>query len=115
MADKVEYYFSKGFDRKKAEYYAFGRRKIVSVAPDDDFTLVLTFDNGEKRRYDMKPSIENGKVFKPLIDESVFLRVYLDEYGAVSWDIDPSVDSRKVWNNKIDLCPDSSYIDSVPL
>ena len=47
--------------------------------------------------------------------ESVFQRVYLDEYGAVSWDIDPSVDSRKVWNNKIDLCPDFSYIDSVPL
>ena len=65
MADKVEYFLSKGFDRKAAEYYASGRHKIVSVAPDDDFTLVLTFDNGEKRRYDMKPSIENGKVFKP--------------------------------------------------
>ena len=115
MADKVEYYLSKGFDRKKAEYYASGRHKIVSVAPDDDFTLVLTFDNGEKRRYDMKPSIEDGTVFKTLMDESVFRRVYLDEYGAVSWNIDPSVDSRKVWNNKIDLCPDSSYIDSAPL
>ena len=50
MSDKVEYYLSKGFDRKKADYYASGRRKIVSVAPDNDFTLVLTFDNGEKRR-----------------------------------------------------------------
>ena len=115
MSDKVEYYLSNGFDRKAAEYCASGRRKIVSVAPDDDFTLVLTFDNEEKRRYDMKPSIENGKVFKPLMNESVFRRVYLDEYGAVSWDIDPSVDSRKVWNNKIDLCPDSCYIDSGPL
>ena len=115
MSDKVEYYLSKGFDRKAAEYYASGRRKIVSVAPDNDFTLVLTFDNGEKRRYDMKTSIEDGTVFKPLMNEDVFRRVYLDEYGAVSWDIDPSVDSRKVWNNKIDLCPDSCYIDSVPL
>jgi hypothetical protein len=77
MTGKVEHCLSKGFDRKAAEYYASGRRKIVSVAPDDDFTLVLTFNNGEKRRYDMKPSIENGKVFKPLMDESVFRCVYL--------------------------------------
>ena len=76
MPDEVEYYLSKGFDRKAAEYYASGRRKIVSVAPDDDFTLVFTFDNGEKRRYDMKPSIEDGTIFKPLMNESVFLRVY---------------------------------------
>ena len=115
MSDKVEYYLSKGFDRKAAEYYASGRHKIISVAPDNDFTLIITFDNGEKRRYDMKPSIENGKVFRPLMNESVFRRVYLDEYGAVSWDIDPTVDSRKAWNNKIDFCPDSCYIDSVPL
>ena len=115
MTDKVEYYLCKGFDRKKAEYYASGRRKIVSVAPDDDFTLIITFDDGEKRRYDMKPSIEDGTIFKPLMNESVFRRVYLDEYGAVSWEIDPTSDSRKVWNNKIDICPDSCYIDSVPL
>ena len=114
MPDEVGYYLSKGFDCKKAEYYASGRRKIVSVAPDDDFTLVPTFDKGG-RDGDAKPFIEDGTVFKPLMGESVFQRVYLDEYGAVSWDIDPSVDSRKVWNNKIDLCPDSSYIDSVPL
>ena len=50
MTDKVEYYLSKGFDRKTAEYYASGRRKIVCVAPDNDFTLIITFDNGEKRR-----------------------------------------------------------------
>ena len=74
MSDKVEYYLSKGFDRKAAEYYASGRHKIVSVAPDNDFTLIITFDNGEKRRYDMKPSIENGKVFRPLMNESVFRR-----------------------------------------
>ena len=50
MTGKVEHCLSKGFDRKAAEYYASGRRKIVSVAPDNDFTLIITFDNGEKRR-----------------------------------------------------------------
>ncbi len=115
MPEKVEYYLSKGFDRKAAEYYASGRHKIVGVIANDDFSLALTFDNGEKRRYDMKPSIEDETVFKPLMDKAVFQRVYLDEYGAVSWDIDPTLEGRKVWNNKIDLCPDSCYIDSIPM
>lgn len=43
-----------------------------------------------------------------------FRRVYLDEAHSVCWDIDPNVDSNEVWNNKVDLCPDSCYVDSVP-
>lgn len=43
-----------------------------------------------------------------------FRRVYLDEDHSVCWDIDPNVDSNEVWNNKVDLCPDSCYVDSVP-
>ena len=27
---------------------------------------------------------------------------------------DPNVDSEVVWNNKVDLCPDCCYVDSVP-
>ena len=115
MTDKVEYYLSKGFDQKTAEYYTSGRRKITSVVPDDDYTLILTFDNGEKRLYDMKPFIKDGTVFEFIRDKSVFSRVYLDEYKAVSWDKEPSVDSREVWNNKIDICPDACYIESTPL
>ena len=34
---------------------------------------------------------------------------------CIAWDIDPNIDSHQVWNNKVDLCPDTCYIDSVPL
>ena len=44
-----------------------------------------------------------------------FQRVYLDDCGDVSWDIDPNIDSNVVWNNKVDICPDGCYVDSVPL
>lgn len=115
VVDKAKYHLSKGFDQKAAEYYASGRRKIAAVVPHDDFTLTLTFDDGERRLYDMKPFLKDGTVFKPLKDKTVFRRVYLDENGAVSWDKDPSVDSSKVWSNKIDLCPDTCYMDSVAL
>ena len=45
----------------------------------------------------------------------VFRRVYLYNQHCVSWDIDPAVDSNIVWSNKIDLCLDSCYIDSIPI
>lgn len=44
-----------------------------------------------------------------------FRRVYLDEQGCISWDIDPAVDSNVVWNNKVDLDPDVCYVDSNPI
>ena len=31
MANTVEYYLSKGFDHKAAEYFAGGKKKIVGV------------------------------------------------------------------------------------
>lgn len=44
-----------------------------------------------------------------------FERVYVDAQHSVAWDIDPNVDSDVVWSNKVDLCPDTCYIDSVPI
>lgn len=115
MPRTVDYYLSRGYDRRAAEYFAAGRRTITEVVPNDDFTLTLTFDNGEKRLYDMAPSLRSGTVFAPFRELANFRRVYLDEAHAVSWDVDPTVDSSAHWHNKVDLCPDSCYLDSVPI
>lgn len=115
MGKSVDYYLSRGYDQKMAEYFAAGRRRITEVVPNDNFTLTLTFDNGEKRLYNAAPILQTGTVFAPFRELENFRRVYLDESHSVSWDIDPTVDSNVVWNNKVDLCPDSCYVDSVPL
>lgn len=115
MTKDVNYYLSKGFDRPMAEYFASGRKRITAVSPNKNFTLTLDFDNGERRLYDCKPFLQANTVFAPLMQFENFQRVYLDNEHCVSWDIDPTVDSETVWNNKIDLCPDSCYVDSVPL
>ena len=115
MPKTVEQYLAMGCDIKTAQYYANGRKKIVHVIPDDDFTLILTFDNGEKRRYDLKPILEKGGVFVTLRQIEHFRRVYLDDSNCVSWDLDPNIDSNIVWNNKVDLCADSCYLDSIPV
>ena len=96
-----------------AEYFAKGRRKIVSVTANDDYTLAITFDNNEIKMYDMKKNL-NGTVFKPLNDLSNFKRAYIDDCGCIAWDIDPNIDSDIVWSNKIDLCSDSCYIYGNP-
>lgn len=114
MPKSVEYYLSIGCDRPAAEYFASGRKKIIAVRPNEDFTLTLDFDNGERRIYDCKPLLKKGTVFETFMQYDNFKRVYLDEAHGVAWDIDPNVDSGEVWNNRVDLCPDSCYIYSVP-
>ena len=113
MGKDIEYYLSKGFDRKMAEYFSNGRKIIVSVIANDDYTLILGFDNGEKRIYDVAPLIEPGTIFEMLLDLNNFRRVYIDDEHCIAWDIDSNVDSNMVWNNKIDLSPDNCYVDSI--
>ena len=115
MPNNAEYYLSLGCDQATAEYFASGRKRIVAVCPNEDFTLTLDFDNGERRIYDCKPLLEKGTVFEPFMDYDNFKRVYLDDEHSVAWDIDPNVNSKEVWSNRVDICPDSCYIDSVPV
>lgn len=110
----LQFYLDRGFDEKTARYYLSGRRKIIAADPRQDFTLLLTFDNGEQRIYDCKPVIADGGVFQILSDYSCFQRVYLDDTNCVSWDKDPLIDSDIHWDNKLDLSSDSCYLDSVP-
>lgn len=112
--DAVECYLKKGVPRPMAEYFASGRKKIIAVTANDDFTLRITFDNGEIRTLDMKPYLCPGSVFEPFMQLENFKRVYLDEQHSICWDIDPNVDSNERWDNKIDICPDCCYVDSVP-
>lgn len=115
MGKSVEYYLSKGLDIKMAEYFASGRKKITAVVPNDDFTLTLSFDNGEKRVFDVTPLLKEGTVFETFLNLEDFKRVYIDDTNCVAWDINPEIDSQIVWNNKVDISSDSCYVDSVPV
>lgn len=115
MQKSVEWYLSKGFEPRYAEYFAAGKpRRITSVTPNRDFTLTMGFDNGEVRILDCKPFLKPQTVFAPFMRFDNFKRVYLDDTNSVCWDIDPAIDSNIVWNNKVDISPDSCYLDSVP-
>jgi len=98
--------------KKVKEYFKNGERKITKVVPNDDYSLTVSFDNGEVRVYDMSEHLFG--VFKVLKDKSKFKEVFIDEFGNIAWERDKNVDSNKVWNNKIDICKDSVYMDSKP-
>ena len=58
MQKSVDWYLSKGFSQKMAEYFVSGRRIIINVKANSDFSLLLTFDNNEKKIFDMKKIIQ---------------------------------------------------------
>ena len=72
--------------------------RIIEVQALDNYELLLTFDNGEKRIKDMKPYLEKG-IFQKLKDKDFFNSVKVS-YGTISW------------NDEIDLCADSIYENS---
>ena len=113
MAHTVAWYREKGMDEKAAAYFAAGRKKILSVIANPDFTLTICFDNGEMRKYDVRPLLKPRTVFASLSDPEIFRRAYVDDAHAVAWDLNPEIDSEKVWSNKIDFCADACYMDRV--
>lgn len=113
MNKDLNYYLIKGFDRKSAEYFCNGRRKITNVKADQNHILNLTFDNGETKLFDVTPYLQKDTVFEFLLDIDNFNRVYVDEDNNIAWDIDPNVNSDIVWDNKVDISGDTCYIDSV--
>lgn len=74
--------------------------RVVAVQSHEDYTLTLTFTNGEIKKYDMKPWIERGGVFRQLKNKGYFSCVKIDG-GTIQWP------------NEQDLCPDMLYLDSV--
>lgn len=92
------------------DYLKKGKRKIIKIYPNNDFTLTLTFDNGEVRCFDMKPKLKG--IMEPFKNINRFKEAFIDENGSVCWDIDPNLDSNVHWNNRVDFCPDSMYIYS---
>ena len=86
-------------------------KKVVEVKADEEFNLHLTFDNGEKKLYSMKDELEG--VFVALRNKTKFQSAFVDEFGNVAWDINDSLDSTVYWENRIDICKDALYMNSV--
>ncbi len=88
-------------------------KKIEAVKPIEEYILLITFDNGEVKKYDMKNELTG--VFAVLRNKNKFNQVFINDVGNIAWNIDDSIDSSKNWENQIDLCKDMLYLESVPV
>jgi hypothetical protein len=75
--------------------------RVKEVKPDSDYTIVITFDNNEVKRFDVKPYLSIG-IFKQLQN--------ISEFNTVK----PFLGSIQ-WNGGQDFCPDMLYKESVPI
>ena len=78
--------------------------RAQSVVPLDGYRLLLTFNNGERRIYNMAPYLFG--VFEFLKNPLKFKAVELVD-GAPTWY--PPNGAMEV-----DICPDTVYTDSTP-
>lgn len=74
---------------------------VKSVKPQDDYQLLLTFENGERRVFDLKPYFEKP-VFARLKNPALFKTAQVVS-GSVEWqgDIDLSYDTLYLGSSTI--------------
>jgi len=77
------------------------RPKAISVKPHENYTLLITFDNNEKKIFDVKPYLE-FKPFNELRNPILFNTV---KPGGLSIE----------WLHGQDICPDELYYNSVSI
>ena len=110
MDKAIQKYIDMGFEPDFAAYFANGQRILVSVVANPDYTIMLEYDNGERRSYDVSKLIKQGTVFAPLRDIALFQRVYVDDTHNIAWDIDSRAGDNEVQPNKIDISADTCYV-----
>ena len=71
------------------------RPTAVQVIPENNYKISVTFDNGEKRLFDVKPYIK-GDWYGRLEDVNYFNRVDVDGFTVI-------------WPEGQDICPDELY------
>jgi|CXWJ01.1.fsa_nt_gi hypothetical protein len=72
--------------------------RVLEVQPNQDFTITLTFTNGEVRVFDVKPYLDKG----------IFQELKAPEYFT---SVRPFLGSIQ-WANGQDFCPDTLYVAS---
>ena len=74
-----------------------GYPKIYSVKTIDNHTLLVEFDNCEKRKYDITPLLES-EVFFPLKNPAFFKNAQIEQTGyAVFWNEDIDISEYELW------------------
>ena len=75
--------------------------KVVAVTANDDFSLVLKFNDGSTKRFDAKPYLDY-EVFRELKDLNYFKQATI-AFGTVQWP------------HEQDISPETLYLEAVAI
>ena len=77
------------------------RPTAIDVESISDYKLIIDFDNGDRRIFDVKPYI-TGNWYGQLSDKTYFNNVFTNGFTVE-------------WKNGQDICPDELYYNSIPI
>lgn len=73
--------------------------KITDVKATDDYKLIVTFENGVIKEYDMKQKLDKWP-FELLKNKAYFRAVKVDAGGyGISWNSNIDLSEYELWNN----------------
>jgi hypothetical protein len=73
--------------------------KVKSVSAIDDHTLLVVFDNREKKKYDVSPLL-GKEMFAPLKNPVLFKAVKVEQGGyAVVWNSGIDISEYELWSH----------------
>lgn len=74
--------------------------KIKNVMPACNYSLIVEFDDGTIKGYDLNPLIEQNEPFKKLKGNELFYNVHIDvDRCGVIWDDTLDISSEEIWDN----------------
>ena len=72
---------------------------VTDVKPQDDYQLLLTFENGERRKFDMKPYLDFG-LFNELRNIEMFQSVKVS-FDTIEWENEADFDPEILYEKSI--------------
>ena len=79
--------------------------KVTSVKPLDNYILLVSFENGTQKRYDVKPLFNKWDIFKDLVNiPGLFKNVNVDTGGyGIYWNEYIDLSCNELWENGTEI------------
>lgn len=77
---------------------------IKRVKANEDYTLDLLFESGEKKRFDMAPVIKKYKVFSSLKNINLFKKVKT-QFPSIEWPGELDIDPKTLYDKSTPISP----------